>query len=160
MKRWLAGRLCSKQGFSLIEQLYALLLLMIAVILVAPIMVGSLQKIKNEDFKVKATNLAQEMIESARSAPYTDLNNGTYTTSGSAPTPSTSSLAQAFEDFKVKATNSAYLPSGSGSLVVQPATAVSTSSYLKEVKVMVQWKERQTTKSYELPTYIYKVARD
>lgn len=148
------------QGFSLIEQLYAILILMIAVLLIIPILAGSLHKVRNEDFKIKAVNLTQEMIESVRSSPYSELQNGTYLTSGTGPSPSTSSLAVAFQDFKSKVTQASYLPSGTGTLIIQPATALTTSVDIKEVKVSVFWKERQANKSFELPTYIYRVVRE
>lgn len=160
MKFKFIGLFATKQGFSLIEQLYAMLILMIAVLMVVPVLTGSLNKIKNEDLNVKATNLAQEMIESARSSSYSELANGTYTTSGPYPTPASSSLAQSFQDFKTKLSDTTYLPSGSGRMIVQPATVITTSADIKEVKVTVNWKERSQTKSFELPTYIYRVIRN
>lgn len=147
-------------GFSLIEQLVALFVLSIAVLSIVPFLSSNLYNIKREDYKVKASNLAQEMIEAARSAPFDELVTGTYSTSGPYPEPSTSALAVLFTEFENKITDSSYIPSGSGYMAITTADEITTSAYMREIIIGVEWIDRGTTQSYELPTYIYKVAGD
>lgn len=147
-------------GFSLIEQLAALIILSIAVLLVVPFLTSNLQNVKEEDFKVKVTNLAQELVEATRSVPFDELADGTYEAGGAHPEPATLSLAEAFTEFETKVTDADYIPGGGGSLIIQPASAVTDAAEIKEVIVNVQWEESGQTKDYELPTYVYEVSRE
>jgi prepilin-type N-terminal cleavage/methylation domain-containing protein len=147
-----------EQGFTLIEQLFTIMILAITLTYILPVLTAGMIKIKAEDFQVRAASITQEMVEATRAAPFSELTDGTYSTGGSGPTGT--SLAASFNDFKSKVTDNAFLPSGSGELIISHATAVTTSNEIREVKVTVNWMQGELDKSYDASTYIYNYSRE
>lgn len=150
-------RLNDERGFSLIEQLFTVIIVTITMTFILPVLWSAMVSIKAEDFQVRAATITQEMIEATKAANFSDLTNGTYPTTGNGPT---SSLSQSFVDFKSKVTSSSYLPSGTGTLIIGPASIISTSNEIKTVQVTVNWKQGELDKNYDVSTYIYNYVKE
>lgn len=139
-----------EKGFTLIEQMATIIIFSIAMVSILPVLVSSVLKIKNEDFQLRASTVGQEMIEAVREAPFSELNTGTYS-GDSEPTPSTSSFAVSYRNFRDKVQDNSYLPNGSVSVIVAngPGTGI------RQVSATVNWEQGSADKSFNTSTYVF-----
>ena len=149
-----------KRGFTLLEVLFAVVIITVAVLAVVGLFPTALRNVRYGGHMSQASSLAQEMIEMIRTQPFASVSsyNG-LDTRNSPPVGLPASVLAHFNQWQSDITPpSGVLPQGWGTITAVPETGPpDLSSDLLRVTITVGWQERGA-QTITLVTYVARYA--